>query len=163
MIQTEKINLEAPDTVRIHVYSDDKKGLKEVTAELVKTTVFPAVSLSATDPLASAKKTPGLEVLSKTKGKKQSSKDSKKFTSKVSEKYPASTNNSTQTGLIMDDKAQMPEATRQVDQLIELSIPKETESTFSADGVQINYFTLVCCDVCCFYIISRNERIFTNN
>lgn len=149
----EKTNFETPDTVRIHVYASEPNAKTKVSAELVKTKTFSGIALSAPDPLASPKDAPGLEVVSAQKSKKLSSKYTTTFVSTVGEDYPPENNAATRKGVVLDDKQKMSAANRKSGALLELLIPKGAEPTFSEAGAKVEYYTLVCADICIYTIM----------
>ena len=142
----EKKHLLPGDTIRVTIYTDNKRALSSAFAELIVSTNLPEIGLSDSNDVIMAKKTPGLELLDRCSRKRLSDRFNKAFISRVGNNYPPNDTNYTPDGrlrLNMDDKRLMPEASRQAGCVLELKVPKNTESSIEVGDNRIRHHVRV--------------------
>ncbi|VDD79573.1 unnamed protein product [Mesocestoides corti] len=130
------------DKVRIIIFTNNKRCLRNAYAELIKSTNLPELELSDNNDVIQAKKAPGIELLDRSKKASPDSRFNKTFISKVGDSYPPEDTNTAPNGRLnrnMDDKSLMPEAQRQAGCTLELKVPKDAEPSIEVGDNRIRY------------------------
>ncbi len=132
--------------IRIIIYTDNRRAIKNVFAELILSTNLTELGFSDSNDVVLATKEPGLELVDRSKKVSPQTKYPKMFNSTVNEVFPPVDVNPSSAGRPnpnLDDRRLMPEASRAAGCVIELKVPKNADPSIEAGDNRIRYHVRV--------------------